>query len=76
MAAVRPNPKEAGYPELCGGFLGRDLVELGELLASAGEADLQAVDLAESAFAAGFCDAGVPVNTGRSSESMSMNTRS
>jgi len=43
------------------GRSGRDLVELGELLASAGEADLQAIDLAEPALLAGFGDAGVEV---------------
>jgi len=43
----------------CG--VGRDLVELGEFLAGAGEADLQAVDFAEPALLAGFGDAGEQV---------------
>ena len=52
---------EGGHPEFCAGRLGRDLVELGEFLAGAVEADLQPVDLAEPAFAAGVRDAGVEV---------------
>jgi len=53
--------REAGHPKLCAGRGGRDLVELREFLAGAGEADLQAVDLAEPALLAGFGDAGVQV---------------
>jgi hypothetical protein len=40
---------------------GRAWSSWGEFLAGADEADLQAVDLAEPAFAAGFRDAGVEV---------------
>jgi hypothetical protein len=41
--------------------VGGEVVELGEFLAGAGEADLQPVDLAEPALLAGFGDAGVQV---------------
>ena len=52
---------EAGHPEVGAGRAGGELVELGEFLAGAVEADLQAVDFAEPAFASGFGDAGVQV---------------
>ena len=38
-----------------------ELVEVGEFLAGAGEADLESVDFAEPAFASGFVDAGEEV---------------
>ena len=53
--------QEGRHPEVDAGRPGRDLVELGEFLAGAGEADLQPVDLAEPAFAAGFGDADMEV---------------
>jgi hypothetical protein len=40
-----------------------ELIELGEFLPGGGEADLQALGLAEPAFALGFVDAGLEVVT-------------
>jgi hypothetical protein len=52
---------EARHAEVdCGAPPGK-LVELGEFLPGGGEADLQAVGLAEPAFALGFVDAGLEV---------------
>ena len=53
--------RKAGHPEVGARGFGRDLVELGEFLAGAVEADLEPVDLAEPALLAGFGDAGVQV---------------
>lgn len=51
-------PVGAGHAELDGGGSGGEFVELGELAARGGEADLQALDLTEPSLAAGFGDAG------------------
>jgi hypothetical protein len=47
----------AGHAELDGRGSGGEFVELGELAARGGEADLQALDLTEPSLAAGFGDA-------------------
>jgi hypothetical protein len=52
---------DGGGAELDGGVAAGAAVELGELVAGAGEADLEAFDLAEPAFAFGFADAGKQV---------------
>jgi hypothetical protein len=52
---------EAGHAEVNGGAPPGELVELGEFLPGGGEADLQALGLAEPAFALGFVDAGLEV---------------
>jgi len=50
-------PDGAGHAELDGRGSGGEFVELGELAARGGEADLQALDLTEPSLAAGFGDA-------------------
>ena len=55
------NVGEAGYAEVDGGAPPGEIVELAEFLPGGGEADLQAVGLAEPAFALGFADAGLEV---------------
>ena len=50
-------PVGAGHAELDGRGSGGEFVELGELAARGGEADLQALDLTEPSLAAGFGDA-------------------
>ena len=48
---------EAGHAEVDGGAQPGEIIELGELVPGGGEADLQALGLAEPAFALGFVDA-------------------
>jgi len=49
------------HAECDGCCAGGEFVELSEFVACSGEADLQAVDLAEPAFTLGFADAGAEV---------------
>ncbi|MGH3406271.1 MAG: hypothetical protein ACRDRJ_27795 [Streptosporangiaceae bacterium] len=49
---------EGGHAQLDRRAAGGELVELGEFLPGGGEADFQALGLAEPAFALGFLDAG------------------
>jgi hypothetical protein len=49
---------EGGQAEVDGGGLAGSVVELGEFVLGAGEADLEAFDLAEPAFVLGLGDAG------------------
>jgi hypothetical protein len=54
--------RECGHAELDrGGLVREGCVDLGELVAGAGEADLESFDFAEPAFVFGFGDAGVEV---------------
>jgi len=52
---------EARHAEVDGGAPPGEIIELGELVLGGGEADLQALSLAEPAFALGFADAGLEV---------------